>query len=112
MQKILAFARTFTSLAHLENKPTIQQLLLTTFQRSAVNERLLTPFNPLLISFCGFKVKGHVRRRCQSCYIVVRDERIYNICPKLPRHKQMSMKPKPHNTWILTHATQSKVRPW
>lgn len=111
MQRILSAARTFTSLVHLQNTFSLRQLPFSTFQ-PAMRGRLLTPFSPMLNQACGFKVKGVVRRRCQHCYIVVRDERVYNICPKFPRHKQMSMKAKPLNTWILTHATQSKVRPW
>lgn len=113
MQRILSVARTLTSLVHLQNKQSIQQSFFSTIQKPGVNlESWLTPFSPVINLSCGFKVKGHVRRRCKSCYIVIRDERVYNICPKYPRHKQMSMKPKPHNTWILTHATQSRVRPW
>ncbi|XP_037935908.1 39S ribosomal protein L36, mitochondrial [Teleopsis dalmanni] len=75
-------------------------------------QRLLVPFNTLFNQVAGFKVKGRVRRRCKDCYIVTRQQRLYVICPTHPRHKQMSMKPKPHNTWLLTHATQSKIRPY
>lgn len=74
--------------------------------------QLLQPCLPVINPICGFKVKGKVRRRCKSCYFVVRDERLYVICPKFPRHKQMAMKAKPLNTYILTHASQSPVRPW
>jgi len=58
----------------------------------------------------GFKVKGNLKRRCKDCYIVVRQERGYVICPTHPRHKQMSMKKRDYKSWILTHATQSKER--
>ncbi|XP_039957507.1 39S ribosomal protein L36, mitochondrial [Bactrocera tryoni] len=75
-------------------------------------QRLLTPFNSLLTQVAGFKVKGRLRRRCKDCYFVVRQERLYVICPTHPRHKQMAMKKREKNTWILTHATQSKVRPY
>ncbi|KAJ3651416.1 hypothetical protein Zmor_017460 [Zophobas morio] len=61
---------------------------------------------------CGFKVRGKLRRRCKDCYFVRRQERLYVICETHPRHKQMSMIKDPKNTWILTHATQGKVRPW
>ncbi|XP_013190615.1 large ribosomal subunit protein bL36m [Amyelois transitella] len=80
--------------------------------KDVCGSNLLSPWTPMISSICNFKVKGRVRRRCKSCYFVVRDERMYVICPKFPRHKQMAMKPKPHNTWILTHASQSRVRPW
>uniref|UniRef100_A0A0A1WEL6 Ribosomal protein n=1 Tax=Zeugodacus cucurbitae TaxID=28588 RepID=A0A0A1WEL6_ZEUCU len=75
-------------------------------------QRLLTPFNSLLTQVAGFKVKGRLRRRCKDCYFVVRQERLFVICPTHPRHKQMAMKKREKNTWLLTHATQSKVRPY
>ncbi|XP_068143076.1 uncharacterized protein mRpL36 [Drosophila tropicalis] len=71
---------------------------------------LLLPFNSLLQQIAGFKVKGRLKRRCKDCYIVVRQERGYVICPTHPRHKQMSMKKRDYKSWILTHATQSKER--
>lgn len=77
-----------------------------------VESKLLSPATPQLMPSCGFKVKGHVRRRCKDCYFVMRQGRLYNICHTHPRHKQMAMQKAPRNTWILTHATQSKVRPW
>ncbi|KAJ0178290.1 hypothetical protein K1T71_006113 [Dendrolimus kikuchii] len=109
MQILFALMRTLPSLS----RDTINILpKLTSSQQPALKERLLSPFVPIVNPSCGFKVKGRVRRRCKSCYLVVRDERTYVICPKFPRHKQMSMVPKPHNTWILTHASQSPIRPW
>ncbi|XP_034658756.1 39S ribosomal protein L36, mitochondrial [Drosophila subobscura] len=71
---------------------------------------LLTPASTLLQQVAGFKVKGRLKRRCKDCYIVVRQERGYVICPTHPRHKQMSMKKRDYKSWILTHATQSKER--
>uniref|UniRef100_A0A0A9XKQ8 Ribosomal protein n=1 Tax=Lygus hesperus TaxID=30085 RepID=A0A0A9XKQ8_LYGHE len=60
----------------------------------------------------GFKVKYALKRRCKDCYFVVRQERRYVMCPTHPRHKQMAPIKKPRYTWILTHASYSKVRPW
>lgn len=74
--------------------------------------QLLTAVLPTLSSACGFKVKGHLKRRCKDCYFVMRQERLYVICKTHPRHKQMSMKPPEKKTWILTHATQCPDRPW
>lgn len=65
-----------------------------------------------IIQTCGFKVKGLVRRRCKDCYFVRRQERLYVICKTHRRHKQMSVVKDERNTWILSHATQGKVRPW
>lgn len=73
---------------------------------------LLRPSVPLTNQLAGFKVKAVLKRRCKDCYFVTRHERMYVICPTHGRHKQMAMVEKPHNTWILTHATQGKKRPW
>lgn len=111
MQRIMSIAKTVSCMVRYlpggSVKPTfslVQNLLL--------RDTFLTASTPIVNPVCHFKVKGRLKRRCKSCYFVVRDERLYVICPKFPRHKQMAMKPKPHNTWILTHASQSPVRPW
>ncbi|XP_054740122.1 39S ribosomal protein L36, mitochondrial [Anastrepha obliqua] len=75
-------------------------------------QRLLTPLTSLVTQVAGFKVKGRLKRRCQDCYFVIRQQRAYVICPTHPRHKQMAMKKREKNTWLLTHATQSKIRPY
>lgn len=75
-------------------------------------QSLLLPASSLISQVAGFKVKGHLKRRCKDCYFVVRQQRHYVICPTHPRHKQMSMKKREYKSWILTHATQSKVRPY
>ncbi|ERL87874.1 hypothetical protein D910_05262 [Dendroctonus ponderosae] len=72
----------------------------------------LAPNTPSLTISCGMKVVGLLRKRCKDCYFVCRQERLYVMCKTHGRHKQMSMVKKPKNTWILTHATQSKHRPW
>jgi large subunit ribosomal protein L36 len=73
---------------------------------------LLTPRVPILLSSCGFKVKQKLKRRCKDCYFVVRHGRVFVICDTHRRHKQMSMKAPDEVNWMLTHATQSPVRPW
>lgn len=83
-----------------------------TFLTSINKNRLLAITTPLVNQSCGFKVKGRLKRRCKDCYFVVREERTYVICKTHPRHKQMSMKADEDKSWILTHATQSKVRPF
>lgn len=74
--------------------------------------QLLTPKVPFLLSSCGFKVKRKLKRRCKDCYFVVRRGRVFVICETHPRHKQMSMKAPAEVNWIVTHASQSPVRPW
>jgi large subunit ribosomal protein L36 len=74
--------------------------------------QLLTPKVPILLPSSGFKVKKKLKRRCKDCYFVVRQRRVYVICETHPRHKQMSMKAPDKCNWILSHATQSPVRPW
>jgi ribosomal protein L36 len=60
----------------------------------------------------GMKQVGNCKRRCKDCYYVVRQERLFVMCKTHPRHKQMSMKKRQKNTWILTDATQSIQRAW
>jgi large subunit ribosomal protein L36 len=88
--------------------------LITTNSIGLNNESLplLTPKVPILSSCCGFKVKKVLKRRCKDCYFVVRHGRMYVICKTHPRHKQMAMKAPAKTHWILTHACQSRIRPW
>lgn len=79
---------------------------------SAGLQRMLVPVSPMLSQVAGFKVKGRLKRRCKDCYFVIRQQRHYVICPTHRRHKQMSMKKRDYKSWILTDATQSKVRPF
>lgn len=84
---------------------------IQSFQVSA-KSALLTCATPSLTQSSGFKVMGKVRLRCKDCFFVRRQERLYVICKTHGRHKQMASVKSPRNTWILSHATQSKVRPW
>lgn len=81
------------------------------FRQSPQNNLLSIPIININQT-CGFKVKGKLRKRCKDCYFVMREQRLYVICNTHPRHKQMSVVKDKRNTWILSHATQSKVRPW
>lgn len=65
-----------------------------------------------LMQTCGFKVKVKLRKRCKDCYFTVRKGRKMVLCNTHPRHKLKERQKQKHNTWILTHATQSKIRPW
>lgn len=84
---------------------------------------LLSPANPSCVSFLlpklhnkvqesGLKVLGRVKRRCKDCYMVMREGRLFVECKTFGRHKQVTIAKKPKNSWMLSHATQSKVRPW
>lgn len=80
---------------------------------TATAPKFLVPAaNPLMNQVAGFKVKGVVKRRCRDCYFVTRQGRLYNLCHSHPRHKQMAMKKRPKSEYIITHATQRRVRPW
>lgn len=72
----------------------------------------LQPILPMYNSICGMKAKVALERRCKDCYFVVRKERLFVQCKTHPRHKQMQIKKKEYKTWILTAASQSKVRGW
>ncbi|CAH2244392.1 jg25341 [Pararge aegeria aegeria] len=108
MQRIISATKTFLG---IPKNVDIFTANFSMFQNGSKN-KLLPVCLPTMDFISGFKVKGRVKRRCKSCYFVNRQERLYVICPERPRHKQMAKKPKPLNTWILTHASQSKVRPW
>ncbi|KAK3881815.1 hypothetical protein Pcinc_013768 [Petrolisthes cinctipes] len=93
----------------LKNIPTIAS---TSTLTPVPSPKLLEITSPLLTQSCGMKQKGRLTRRCKDCYFVMREGRLYVMCKSKPRHKQMAMKKAEHNTWILTHATQSPIRPW
>lgn len=72
-----------------------------------------TPVNGLsLIPSRGFKVFGKVRKRCKDCYIVTRDQRVYNLCKTHQKHKQMSIRHTDKRYYILTGVQQKKQREW
>lgn len=110
MQRIISVAKTVIGMQIPRQNLNFLAANFSIFKKNT--ERILPTFLPTINPVCGFKVKGRVRRRCKSCYFVCRQERVYVICPEHPRHKQMAMKAKPLNTYILTHASQSKLRPW
>lgn len=72
----------------------------------------LTANKPTLIPQRGFKVFGLVRRRCKDCYIVTRDQRVYNLCKTYQKHKQMSIRHPDKFYYILTGVQQRKKREW
>lgn len=67
---------------------------------------------PQMNQIAGFKVKAIVKRRCRDCFLVAHEGRVYNLCETHPRHKVMSMKKRPKSEYMLSHATQHKIRPW
>lgn len=72
-----------------------------------------TPINGLsLVPSRGFKVFGKVRRRCKDCYLVTRDQRLYNLCKTHQKHKQMSIRHTDKAYYILTGVQQKKTREW
>lgn len=74
---------------------------------------IIPPVNGLfLIPSRGFKVFGKVRRRCKDCYLVTRDQRMYNLCKTHQKHKQMSIRHTDKAYYILTGVQQKKVREW
>lgn len=85
-------------------------LLSSTNLKSGVS--FLLPKLHNVIQGSGLKIQGRVKRRCKDCYMVMREGRLYVECKTFGRHKQVTIAKKPKNSWILSHATQSKVRPW
>lgn len=72
----------------------------------------LKPIVPTISFNCTYKIRGKPNLRCEDCYKVMRDGRLYVECKSLGRHKQTEMKKKPRTMWVLAQATQSKIRPW
>ncbi|XP_001599196.1 uncharacterized protein LOC100114144 [Nasonia vitripennis] len=72
----------------------------------------LTPILPQFMQVCGMKQKGRLQLRCEGCYYVSRQGRLYVMCKLKPRHKQMQMIKSFKKTRILTFAQQKKVREW
>ncbi|VVC86724.1 unnamed protein product [Leptidea sinapis] len=110
MQRIFSLSRIWIGASSLATKPI--SATYSAIQNVLGPDKLLSVQSPLLNFACNLKVRGKVKRRCKACYLVARDGRLYNMCAERPRHKQVLRAPKPLNTWILTHASQSKVRPW
>ena len=44
--------------------------------------------------------------------MVIKEQRLYNLCKLKPRHKQMAMKADEDKSWILTGVTTGPKRPW
>lgn len=109
---LLNVAKRVTHQSNILTSSSFHLLARQNIKNSIVQPNLLVPVVQNIVPCCGFKVMGKVRRRCKDCYLVRRNERMFVICKTHPRHKQMSMVKDPKNTWILSHATQSKVRPW
>ena len=104
--------RSFHAFAAQSHKITQLPSITNTISELFPVSSILKTTTPLVTQSCGFKVKGRLRRRCKDCNFVVRQERLYVICKTHPRHKQMALKKQDKSTWILTHATQSPVRPY
>ena len=46
--------------------------------------------NQFTVPNVGYKSKVHLKKRCQSCFYVMRKGRLYVECKAKPRHKQMA----------------------
>lgn len=77
-----------------------------------ITSKLLQPLLPIYNVTCGLKTKTLLHRRCKHCLLMWKNDRKYIICKAKPRHNQMERVKREKNTWILTHATQSKIREW
>lgn len=73
---------------------------------------ILQPTTPLRIDVCGMKVVGKPHRRCRDCRLVFIDGVLHNLCSAYGRHTQRRRMPHFKATRIVTHAQQTKLRPW
>lgn len=76
------------------------------------NISFLKPILPIYNPVYGLKSKGRLQLRCKDCYFVHRQERLYVMCKTHPRHKQVKIKKRDYKTWILTWASQGRIRGW
>lgn len=64
------------------------------------------------IPFRGLKVQLRARKRCTHCYLVWKDNRVFNYCKVKPRHNHATIIPKDKFRLIITHKTHGRIRPW
>jgi len=102
MQNILAHRIHYTCREKLSSQNSL----------SNCNTHFLSPVLPTYNLVCGMKSKGRLQLRCKDCYYLCKDERWYVMCKTHPRHKQVQIKKREYKTWILTWASQSKIRGW
>ena len=57
-------------------------------------ETMLIAKTPVIQSNVGYKARGKMRKRCASCYFVMRKGQRFVECKEHPRHKQMQKLPK------------------
>lgn len=85
---------------------------LSNMYMNKISSILLQPSLPMYNVICGLKMKTILKRRCKHCLLMWRNDRAYIKCKVKPKHNQVERKKKEYKTWILTHASQSKVREW
>lgn len=86
--------------------------ILTQSISSNDTSALLQPLLPMYYLVRGLKAKGRLQLRCKDCYFMCKEDRWFVMCKTHPRHKQVKQAKKEYKTWILTFASQSKVRDW
>lgn len=74
--------------------------------------RLLPVQTGALAQIRGLKHVQAVHRRCKYCTLMMIDGVLHNHCSVHPRHKQKKKTIHPKHTWVITHAMQTKKRPW
>lgn len=68
--------------------PAVQPARVLAMQRPTMMRTLpVQPYVP--VPNRGMKVRASVKKFCSSCSIVRRKGRLYVICPKTPKHKQV-----------------------
>lgn len=111
--RILTISTTQEILAHRIHYMCSREKLSSLSSLSSCNTSFfLRPILPLYNSVCGLKQKGRLQLRCKDCYYLCKNERWYVLCKTHPRHKQVQAKKREYKTWILTSASQSKIRGW
>jgi len=72
--------------------------------------RVVPTVSPTLSLARGMKVRSSVKVMCDGCCIVRRKGRVYVICSKNPKHKQVSGIPHQHD-FVVDHILATRMIP-
>lgn len=93
--------------------PSQPSALNTTGRQITATTQLLAPLQPCnLTQSRGLLLVARAYRKCKFCYLMMINGVMHNHCTVHGRHKHQVKKKKPKDTWVITHAMQTKKRPW
>lgn len=69
------------------SRPLLSRCRVASLINPHIHPRNVTAITPSIVR--GMKVRASVKPMCDGCTIVIRKGRVYNICSKNPKHKQV-----------------------